>query len=111
MGRRVIDGPDRSRLLIDVPTGILIDIRSTDITSAIGSVSFPTFTGTSPIHNLSTPCLVILLISLVAMLPVWGHGPLTRPLVGLLNVGGKPLWTSTWRDIGYVDSVCPVCED
>jgi len=48
MGRRVIDGPDRSRLLIDVPTGILIDIRSSDITPAIGSVSFPTFTGTSP---------------------------------------------------------------
>ena len=47
MGRRVIDGPDRSRLLIDVPTRILIDIRSTDITPAIGSVSFPTFTGTS----------------------------------------------------------------
>jgi len=46
IGRRVIDGPDRSRLLIDVPTGILIDRRSKDITSAIGLVSSPTFTGT-----------------------------------------------------------------
>jgi len=46
MGRRVIDGPDRSRLLIDVPTGILIDNRSQDITPAIGSVNSPSFTGT-----------------------------------------------------------------
>ena len=47
MGRRVIDGPDRSRFLIDVPTGILIGCRSKDITPAIGSVNSPTFTGTS----------------------------------------------------------------
>ena len=47
MGHRVINGPDCSRLLIDVPTGILIDYRSKDITPAIGSVSSPTFTGTS----------------------------------------------------------------
>ena len=47
MGRRVIDGPDRSRFLINVPTGILIDIWSKDITPAIGSVNSPTFTGTS----------------------------------------------------------------
>ena len=46
MGRRVIDGQDRSRLLIDVPTGILIDCRFKDITPAIGSVNSPTFTGT-----------------------------------------------------------------
>jgi len=46
MGCCVINGPDRSRLLIDVPTGILIDSRSKDITPAIGSVSSPTFTGT-----------------------------------------------------------------
>ena len=48
MGRRVIDGPDRSRLLIDVPTRILINVRPQDITPAIGSVNSPTFTGTSP---------------------------------------------------------------
>ena len=39
MGRRVIDGPDCSRFLIDVPTGILINCRSKDITPAIGSVN------------------------------------------------------------------------
>jgi len=33
--------------LIDVPTGILIGIRSKDITPAIGSVNSPTFIGTS----------------------------------------------------------------
>ena len=51
MGRRVIDGPDRSRLLIDVPTGILIIRRSKDITPAIGSVNSPTFTGTYLHHS------------------------------------------------------------
>jgi len=57
MGRRVIDGPDRSRLLIDVPTGVLIDYRSKDITPAIGSVSSSSFTGThiiTPIITMST---------------------------------------------------------
>ena len=54
MGRRVIDGPDRSRFLIDVPTGILIDCRSKDITSAIGSVNSPTFTGTSTLSSIIT---------------------------------------------------------
>ena len=47
MGRHVIDGPDRSRLLIDVPTGILIDYRSKDITPAIGSVN-----SSSPVKSL-----------------------------------------------------------
>jgi len=37
MGRRVIDGPDRSRLLIDVPTRILMDCRSKDITPSLPS--------------------------------------------------------------------------
>jgi len=36
-----------SRLLIDLPTGILIDYQSKDITPAIGSANSPTFTGTS----------------------------------------------------------------
>jgi len=57
MGRRVIDGPDRSRFLIDVPTGILIGCRSKDITPAIGSVNSPTFTGThiiTPLLTMST---------------------------------------------------------
>ena len=52
MGRRVIDGPDRSRLLIDVPTGILIDCRSEDITPAIGSVNSSSLTGT---HHPTNP--------------------------------------------------------
>jgi len=51
MGRRVIDGPDRSRLLIDVLTGILIDCRSKDITPAIGSVNSLSFTGTHIISS------------------------------------------------------------
>jgi len=51
MGRRVIDGPDRSRLLIDVPTGILIDCRSKDITFAIGLVNSSSFTGTHIISS------------------------------------------------------------
>ena len=51
MGRRVIDGPDRSRLLINIPTGILIDGRSKDITPAIGSVNSSTFTGTHIHHS------------------------------------------------------------
>jgi len=57
MGHRVIDGPDRSRLLIDIPTGILIDYRSKDITPAIGSVNSPSFIGTyhhPPITSMST---------------------------------------------------------
>jgi len=33
-------------ILIDVPTGILIDCQPKDITPAIGSVNSPTFTGT-----------------------------------------------------------------
>jgi len=56
MGRHVIDGPDRSRLLIDVPTGILIGYRSKDITPAIGSVNSPTFTGTYSSSSPSIPC-------------------------------------------------------
>jgi len=39
-------------ILIDVPTRILIVRRSKDISPAIGSVSFPTFTGT---HHPSLP--------------------------------------------------------
>jgi len=39
-------------ILIDVPTGILIDYRSKDITLAIGSVSSPSFTGTHIIFSL-----------------------------------------------------------
>jgi len=55
MGRCVIDGPDCSRLLIDVPTGILIDCRSKDITPAIGSVSSSTFIGT----HVYTPLIIM----------------------------------------------------
>jgi len=55
MGRHVIDGPDRSRLLIDVSTGILIDYWSKDITPAIGSVNSPTFIGT----HTSNPLLIM----------------------------------------------------
>jgi len=56
MGCRVIDGPDRSRLLIDVPTGILIGCRSKDITPAIGSVNSSSFTGTHHPTNPHLPC-------------------------------------------------------
>ena len=51
MGHRVIDGPDRSRLLIDVPSRILMVRRSKDITPVIGSVNSPTFTGTYLYHS------------------------------------------------------------
>ena len=67
MGRRVINGPDRSRLLIDVPTRILIDVRPKDITPAIGSVSLPTFTGTSLFPHPLSSCLVSSLRSSTTM--------------------------------------------
>jgi len=100
MGCHVIDGPDRSRLLIDVPTGILIDIRSTDITPAIGSVSLSTFTGNSPFPQpLSTSCLVSSLRSSITTTVARasalfvllegvgvGHPSLNILRVGLLNV-------------------------
>jgi len=54
MGRRVIDGLDCSRLLIDVPTRILIDIRSTDITPAIGLVN----SQPSPVLPIQQPLII-----------------------------------------------------
>jgi len=47
------------------------------------------------------PLLLIVLLVLVLRAS-------TRPLVSLLNAGGKLPWTSTLQDIRYVGDVCLV---